>query len=100
MIVMRIIARKTLKEYGQKHRDAQEQLEAWYADAKRANWRKPTDITNVCTNARAVPNDRIVFNIKGNKYRLVVWVQYKYGRVYIRWFGTHSEYDKIDVTII
>ena len=97
---MRIIARRTLKEYGRKYQEAEETLQAWYADTKRANWQKPTDITGTCSNARTIPNNRVVFNIKGNKYRLVVLVLYDSRRVLIRWFGKHSEYDKIDATTI
>ena len=97
---MHIIARRTLKEYARQYPDAEGQLEAWYADAKKAYWKKPTDVTQVYVNARTIPNNRIVFKIKGNKYRLIVWVRYDYGRVYIRWFGPHSEYDKIDATKI
>jgi mRNA interferase HigB len=99
-IIMHIIARKRLKEYGRKYREAEEYLEAWYADAKKADWQKPTDITDAYSNARTIPNDRVVFNIKGNKYRLVVVVLYNSRRVLVRWFGKHSEYDKIDATTI
>jgi mRNA interferase HigB len=95
---MRIISRKALKEFWEKHTDAQRALEAWHADAKQANWKTPSDIESVYKNVSFVTNDRVVFNIKGNRYRLVVIVVYKHGIVYIRFVGMHSEYDKIDVT--
>lgn len=95
---MRIISRKALKEFWEKHTDAQRALEAWHADAKQANWKTPSDIESVYKNVSFVTNDRVVFNIKGHRYRLVVIVVYKHGIVYFRFVGTHSEYDKIDVT--
>jgi mRNA interferase HigB len=97
---MRIIARKRLREFWLQHPDAQASLEAWYADVKQAEWKTPADIKNIYRNASIVASNRAVFNIKGNKYRLVVAVQYEYGIVYIRFIGTHPEYDKIDATTI
>ena len=95
---MRIISRKALREFWEKQTDAQKALEAWYADTKQANWKNPSDVKNVYQNVSFVANDRVVFNIKGNRYRLVVVIIYKHGIVYIRFVGTHSEYDKIYVT--
>jgi len=97
---MRIIARKTLREYAEKHPGVSGQLDAWYHDTKRAGWAAPSDITRVYGSASILPNQRVVFNIKGNQYRLVVAVNYPYQIVYIRWFGTHQEYDRIDATIV
>jgi mRNA interferase HigB len=97
---MHIISRKTLGEFWEQHPDAEQPLETWYAVAKNANWEKPTDITDTCANARTIPNDRAIFDIKGGSHRLVVKVLYKYGRVYIRFIGTHGEYDRIDATEI
>ena len=97
---MRIISRKRLREFWEKHTDAQQALQAWYADVKQADWQTPTDIKNVYRNVSIVANNRVIFNIKGNKYRLVVVVQYQYGIVYIRFVGTHQEYDKIDAATI
>ena len=97
---MRIISRKALREFWEIHVDAQQPLQAWYADTKKANWKSPADIKNIYRNASIVANNRVVFNIKGNKYRLVVAIRYEYGLVYIRFVGTHQEYDKIDVTTI
>lgn len=97
---MRVISRKTLKEFWERHPDARQPLRAWYADVKHAVWKTPTDVKNVYCNASFVANNRIVFNIKGNKYRLVVAVQYQYGIVYIRFVGSHREYDRIDASTI
>ena len=97
---MRIIARKMLKEFWEKYPDAKQSLQAWYADTKHATWKSPTEIKNVYRNASVIANNRVVFNIKGNKYRLVVAVQYKFGIVYIRFVGTHQQYNKIDATSI
>jgi len=97
---MRVISRKKLKEFWGKHPDARQSLQAWYADAKHADWKTPTDIKNIYNNVSLLANNRVVFNIKGNKYRLVVAVQYKYRIIYIRFIGSHREYDKIDAASI
>ncbi len=94
---MRVIAIKGLKEFWKKHPDAEQPLRAWYAEAKKAEWKKPTDITRVYRSASILTNNGIVFNIKGNDYRLVVAVNYEYKIIYIRFIGTHKEYDKINV---
>ena len=97
---MRIISRKKLREFWEKYPDSQQPLQSWYADVKQAKWKTPTEVKKIYRNASVVANNRVVFNIKGNKYRLVVAVQYEYGIVYIRFIGTHKEYDKIDATTI
>jgi mRNA interferase HigB len=97
---MRIIARKTLREYAIRYPDAAGQLDAWYHDAKRADWMTPVDITRVYGSASILPNRRVVFNIKGNQYRLVVAINLEYQIIFVRWFGSHQEYDKIDATTI
>jgi mRNA interferase HigB len=94
---MRIIARGTLRAFWEQHPDAEQ---AWYHNAKRAAWTSPADIKNVYATASIVGNNRVVFNIRGNHYRLVVAINYGYGIVYIRFIGTHQEYDKIDATTI
>jgi len=99
-INMRIISRKKIRKFWEKHSDARQALESWYADAKQANWKTPSDIKNVYKNASFVANNRVVFNIKGNKFRLVAAVQFEYGIIYIRFVGTHKEYDKIDATTV
>ncbi len=97
---MRIIARKTLKEFWENHADARQPLQAWYADVKHVTWEKPSDIKSVYRNASFIENNRVVFNIKGNKYRLIVVIQYDYSIVYIRFIGTHREYDNIEAGTI
>ena len=97
---MRIISRKKIREFWEKHSDARLALESWYADAKKANWNTPSDIKDVYKNASFMASNRVVFNIKGNKYRLVAAVQFEYGIVYIRFVGTHKEYDRIDATTV
>lgn len=97
---MRIISRKTLKAFWEQHPDAKTNIEAWLEDAKKVIWKTPNDIKNVYRNASIVANNRVVFNIKGNDYRLVVAINYDCAIVYIRFIGTHKEYDQIDVTRI
>ena len=97
---MRIIARKTLREFWENHADARQPLQAWYSDVKNAAWNKPSDIKSVYRNANFIEDNRVVFNIKGNKYRLIVAIQYDHSIVYIRFIGTHKEYDSIDAATI
>lgn len=97
---MRIIARRTLREFWERHPEAQLALEAWYDDARRATWRTPNDIRQVYANASIIAGNRVVFNIRGNHYRLVVAMNYQFGIVYIRFVGTHREYDQIDAASI
>jgi len=97
---MRIISRKTLKTFWKQYPDAQKSLEAWLEDAKKAIWKTPNEIKNVYRNASIVANNRVVFNIKGNDYRLVLAINYECGIAYIRFIGTHKTYDQIDVTTI
>jgi mRNA interferase HigB len=75
-------------------------LQTWYADVKHATWTGPADIKSAYHNARFLANNRVVFNIKGNRYRIIVVVQYRYELVYIRFVGTHKEYDRISVETI
>ena len=95
---VRIIARRTLREFWDQrsHRDAEQPLRAWFAEARRAAWRTPADIKAAYRNASFVGNDRVVFNFGGNKYRLVVAVKYSAQLVFVRFVGTHADYDKID----
>ncbi len=82
------------------HPDAYQPLQSWYADTHHAVWTRPEDIREVYRNASFVANNRVVFNIKGNRYRLIAAVQFEYGIVYIRFIGTHQEYDRIDAATI
>nr|WP_281794514.1 type II toxin-antitoxin system HigB family toxin [Desulforhabdus amnigena] len=99
-LIMRIISRRTLKEFWERHPDAGQPLQGWYADVKQADWRSPSDIKSIYRNASFVADNRVVFNIKGNTYRVVVAIQYQFGIVYIRFVGTHEEYDRIDAATV
>jgi mRNA interferase HigB len=97
---MRIISRRILREFWEKHPDAAVPLQTWFHDVQRAVWNSPADIKENYRNASIVANNRVVFNIKGNRYRLVVVVIYQHSVVYIRFAGTHEEYEQIDATSI
>ncbi|MCQ3936204.1 MAG: type II toxin-antitoxin system HigB family toxin [Chloroflexi bacterium] len=97
---MRIISRKILREFWEKHPDVRQPLQAWFADVKHADWKKPSDIKSVYRNASFLSGNRVVFNIKGNDYRIIVVVQYRHGIVYVRFVGTHKEYDRVDAKTI
>jgi len=94
---VRIIARKTLRDAWARYRDAEQPLKAWYKEAEAANWTGPADVRRQYPTASIVGNERVVFNIKGNHYRLVVAINYAAGIAFIKFFGSHAEYDKIDV---
>jgi len=89
-----------LIDFWQNHPDAEQPLRAWYAETKKAKWRTPADVKSLNRNASILPNNRVVFNIKGNVYRLVVVIEYRLEIVFIRFVGAHQEYDKIDATKI
>jgi mRNA interferase HigB len=94
---MRVIALSTLRRFCEgKHADAREPLLAWYRHAAGADWRTPADVKRDFGTASVLRDGRIVFNIAGNKYRLVVWINYPYRVVYVRFVGTHLQYDRID----
>jgi len=97
---MRVISRKTLSVFWQKHASAKGPLQAWFAEAKAATWSSTMDIKRAYRSASFRPNNRVVFNIKGNDYRLVVKVNFPAKTVYIRFVGTHAEYDQSDVDTI
>lgn len=97
---MRIIARKTLRKFWEKreYADAEQPLKAWFREAAKGDWATPAEIKAAYRTASIVADKRVVFNIAGNKYRLVVKVNYPYRVMYIRFVGTHHQYDAIDVT--
>lgn len=95
---MRVFSRKTLIEFWQKHSDSEQALKAWFSEAEKSQWKSPEQIKQIYPHASILPDNRIVFNIKGNTYRLIVKINYDYGQVFIRFIGTHAEYDKIDAT--
>jgi mRNA interferase HigB len=97
---MRIISRKILREFWEKHPDSRQALQSWYADVEQARWKSPTDVKKTYASVSFLLNNRLVFNIKDNRYRLVIVAQYHYGFVCIRFVGTHAEYDRIDAETI
>ncbi|MFV2055475.1 MAG: type II toxin-antitoxin system HigB family toxin [Thiohalomonadales bacterium] len=100
---MRIIAKRTLREFwnlNPNYADSQGPLKAWHEEVLKASWESPQDVKKQFRNASILKNSRIVFNIKGNDYRLVVKINYPHKIVYIRFVGTHKQYDVIDVNSI
>lgn len=97
---VRVIAWSRLRDFGEDYADVREALRAWYAIAEEADWTSPADVKRDFASASFVANNRVIFNIKGNHYRLVVKFHYDRGFAYIRFVGTHEEYDKIDVETI
>src|ERR687895_763062 len=97
---MRIISKKTLKESGERKPAAKSALEAWHAEAKNAHWSTPAEVKASYAAASILKDGRVVFNIGGNKYRLVVWINYDFFTVYVSFVGTHKEYDEIDAQTI
>ncbi|MBI5247874.1 MAG: type II toxin-antitoxin system HigB family toxin [Desulfomonile tiedjei] len=97
---MRIFSRSTLQEFWDKHAEVEQPLRSWFAEAKKAKWKEPAEILKQYSNARIIGKDRVVFNIKGNEYRLVVAIRYDKGLAFVRFVGTHAEYDKIDTLTV
>ena len=97
---MHVISVKTLREYWLTHPDVEQALKAWHAEASKSTWRTPDDIKQRYRSADFLADNRVVFNIKGNIYRLVVKIHYNTKIVYVRFIGTHAEYDKIDAETI
>jgi len=98
---MRIIARKAIRAYWESYGGSDQPalenaLKAWYREVSKAQWATANDVKRKYRNASILKKGRVVFNICGNKFRLVVWVNYSVGVVYIKWVGTHVEYDDID----
>ena len=94
---MQIIAKRTLREFWQRHPRAEVPLRGWFAMVSRADWQSPTDVKAMFgTTVDFVADNRLIFDIGGNKYRLVVHVAYEYRRALIKFVGTHTEYDRID----
>lgn len=97
---MRVISKKALRDFWQKFPDAEYALRAWHAEAEAATWLTPADIKEKYRSASILKDSRAVFNICGNKYRLVVKINFKSAVVFIRFVGTHKEYDATDVEVI
>lgn len=97
---MRVIAQRTLREFWLSHPDAEQPLKAWFREVQAAKWSSPHDIKERYRSASVVGGNRVVFNIAGNRYRLVVRLNFAYGIAYIRFVGTHRDYDRIDAKVI
>lgn len=97
---LRIISKKIVREFWEKHADCQQQLKSWFQETSAVQWKGPKDIKKEYPSASFLANNRVVFNIKGNTYRLIVKINYDYSMIWIRFVGTHAEYDKIDATKI
>lgn len=96
----RIFAKSTLRKFWLKHADSEQYLKTWYDTVMQSNWNDPTDVKNTYSNASILKNGRIVFNIKGNSYRLVSKINFEKQWLFVRFIGTHTEYDKIDANTI
>ena len=97
---MKVLALAALRNFWGEHPDAEQPLRAWHEEASRASLKQPADIKAQYRSASILKNRRVVFNIKGNDYRLVVAVAYRIGVVYIRFLGTHAQYDAIDAVTV
>lgn len=94
---MQVIARRTLRLFWERHRQAEEPLKVWFSLVSKARWRKPADLKRQFgTSVDFVSDNRVIFDIGGNKYRLVAHASYEFGRLLVKFVGTHAEYDRID----
>ena len=97
---MRIIKRSTLERYWAAYANTEQPLKSWFSEAKKAKWKNSNQMKSLYPSASVISGRRTVFNIKGNEYRLVVDIEYRIGIIFIVWFGTHVEYDEINVKTI
>jgi len=98
--MQRILAKSTLRQFWEKHADAEQHLKTWYDTAMSADWGSPSDVKATYATASVLKEGRAVFNIKDNAYRLVVKINYEKRWIFIRFIGTHKEYDKINADVI
>ncbi len=96
--VVRVIAKRTLREFWEKHASAEVPLKTWFDVAEKTDWATPHDVKATYAHASILPNDRAVFNIKGNDFRLVTWINYPKQIIFVKFIGTHAEYDNIDAS--
>jgi len=96
----RIFAKSTLREYWERYPDSEQYLKTWYDTAMNSEWKSPNEVKQTYGNASILKDSRIVFNIKGNSYRLVAKFNFEKQWIFIRFIGTHEEYDRIDVNTI
>ena len=97
---MRVISKKILRDFWEGHSNSEQQLKSWFQETSKAQWQNPNEIKLEYPSASILNDNRVVFNIKGNNYRLVVKINYDYQMVWIRFVGTHAEYDKINANEI
>ncbi len=97
---MRIIAKRTLREFWATHADAEQPLLDWYDVVIVQEWVSPNDVKKTYGNASIINSNRVVFNVKGNDYRLITHIDYVFGMVFILWMGTHREYDSVNAKTI
>ena len=97
---MRVVAKKILRDFWERHEDCEQQLKSWFREVQKSEWENPNQIKEEYPSASILNNNRIVFNIKGNNYRLIVKISFEYQIVWIRFVGTHEEYDKINANTI
>ena len=97
---LRVVAKKILRDFWEKHEDCEQQLKAWFREAQKAEWENPNQIKIEYPSASILNDNRVVFNIKGNNYRLIVKISYEYEMAWIRFIGTHAEYDEINANTI
>lgn len=95
--MVRVIAKRRLREFRERHPNAKQPLLAWFREVEREDWNTPAAVKAKYRSASIVGRDRVVFNIKGNDYRLVVRIHYAYRVVHVRFIGTHAEYDAVNV---
>ncbi len=95
---MRILRKKRLRDDWELHPQAEQPLKRWHDYVRKAEWSSPTDVKRDYHTADILPDNRVVFNIGGNNYRLIVKIEYRFQDVYVRFIGTHTEYDRIDAT--
>ena len=98
--IVRVIAKKILRDFWEVHADCEQQLKSWFRETSKAEWTNPNQIKSEYPSASILNDNRVVFNIKGNKYRLIVKINFEYEMVWIRFIGTHKEYDAINATTI
>lgn len=97
---MKIISIKTLKDFWSKYPESEQPLKAWLDEAIKATWKAPSDIKGMYRSASILKNKRVVFNIKGNCYRLIVAIAYQRGWIFVKFIGTHEQYDRVDAETV
>jgi len=97
---MRVIAKRSLREFWQHHSDAKDPLEAWHAEASKASWQTPQDVKEQFGSASILKTGRVVFNIGGNKYRLIVSIDYGRRACFVKFLGTHKQYESINAETV